>query len=160
MAGIAPFGPGHRVGVLALPLTNATSEPLTLDSVEIKGRGVGGVVRVVETRASPETGGRHSFPGGVWTTDPPVLEIDGVCHSPVLRSLHGFVLRPGAIARIWVVFESLKPGAFRIPSQTVVYEQGGSQYQQVMDYGYYGKVVAGLPGPKMDPAERACLKKP
>jgi hypothetical protein len=154
---IAPIGPGKNVGILLAPVVNVSSKPLTITGVDVAGPGIGDVVQVVETKLAPDGQGLAGFPGGIWTTDPPVdREHDG-CHSPRLEPVDGFVLPPGGRSRVWIVIRGIKEGAFAETSQTVSYEQDGQGYRQEVAFYFKGSVKDGSDGPKMDPSEVPCL---
>ena len=159
--GAVGIPPGSRVGWLGLFLKNVSDAPLFIERVEPNGRGIGTVIRTVEMQASPNLGygpsSVHAIWGGIFTSDPPVAYIGGICHSPNLLPLQGFRLSPGQEMRVWMVLEAVGPGRYRVPSHTVTYRQEGATYQQVVPVGYEGKVEPGAEPPHPDPSERPCL---
>ena len=137
---------------------NVSDQPIVLRSVHLSGSGLGTTVRAIEIEAAPELPGIHAIPGGAYRTDPPVWrDPQGACHSAVLRPLEGFSLAAGGEMRVWVVLETLAPGAFLIRSHTVSYSQGGLDYEQVLPIGYRGEVERGADPPRLDRTERPCL---
>jgi hypothetical protein len=124
---------------------------------QLSGRGVGSVIRVEKFEAVPERGGRQAFPDGVFTTDPPVFNLLGACHSPVLLPLRGFTLHQDSRMRVWVVIRAVAPGSFNIPTEEVLYEQDGALFQQSVPIGYEGRVSVHAKVPHIDKGERPCL---
>jgi hypothetical protein len=154
---IAPIGPGKEVGILLAPVVNVSSRPLTITGVDVEGLGIGDVVQVVETKLVPDRQGLAGFPGGIRTTDPPVEREHDGCHSPRLEPVAGFLLPPGARARVWIVIRGMKEGSFAETSQPISYEQDGQGYRQEVAFYFKGSVKDGSDGPKMDPSEVPCL---
>jgi hypothetical protein len=159
--GVVTIPPGSRVGWLGLFLKNVSDAPLFIERVEPNGRGIGTVIRTVKMQASPNlgygSGSVHAIWGGIFSTDPPVAYIGGICHSPKLLPLQGFRLSPGQEMRVWMVLEAVGPGRYRVPSHTVTYRQDGATYQQVVPVGYEGKVEPGAEPRRPDSSERPCL---
>ena len=158
VGGAEPLPPHARIGELMLYVHNVSDQPIVLRSVHLSGSGLGTTVRAIEIEAAPELPGIHAIPGGAYRTDPPVWrDPQGACHSAVLRPLEGFSLAAGGEMRVWVVLETLAPGAFFIRSHTVSYSQGGLDYEQVLPIGYRGEVERGADPPRLDRTERPCL---
>lgn len=155
--GVPHLAPAGRVGWLGLYLHNVSDTPVVIERVEPNGKAIGSVIRVEEMQASPNVDGVHSIWGGIFTTDPPVAFIGGVCHWPKLEPLRGFRLEPGGEMRVWMVIAGIEPGRFRITSHTVYYRQEGTLYRQVIPIGYAGRVEAGADPLRPDPTERPCL---
>jgi hypothetical protein len=154
---IAPIGLSKRVGVLVTPLVNSSTETLTVDHVDVAGPGIGSVVKIDELSAVPDRSGLQSFPGGIWTTNPPVDREGGMCHRPVIEPLQGLVLSPGGRARLWIVIQAVQPGAYKQTTQTVYYTQADSEFRQEIDFYFRGTVRPSSAGPVMDPGETSCL---
>jgi hypothetical protein len=154
---IAPIGVSRRVGILVAPLVNTSSDTLTITHVDVAGPGIGSVVNVDELSAVPDRDGLQSFPGGIWTTNPPVDREGGRCHEPLIEPIEGLVLPPGGRARLWIVIRATKPGAYKETNQTVLYEQGSSKFKQEIDFYFRGSVKESSSGPVMDPGEISCL---
>ncbi len=155
--GVAPFPPDSRVGILALDLVNNSTQSLTLERVEVVGAGIGDVARVFKQEAAPLAAGTHATPGGVYDTDPPAVRLNDACHIQDVRPLAGYEVPPGGGLRIWTVLQFLGPGRFLVQEQPVWYEQNGTEYRQVMPISYKGAVIAGMPVPKPDPHQLACV---
>ena len=86
------------------------------------------------------------------------MEFFGECHVQSLEPVKGYVLEPGAEARIWVVLEAVSAGAFAVPSQAVTYRQDGEEFDQVLRLTYEGSVAEGTRYPVADSGELACLE--
>lgn len=161
VGGGSPFRPGTRIGFLLLPLHNVSSDPIELVKIELPGRGLGRTVRVVKIEVSPnlgDQGGPFGIPGGGYLTDPPVsLLDDGLCHVAVPQPVRGFLLGPGAVARVWVVLEWGRPGRFILGPHIVYYLQDGSLRRQALPLWYRGWVDASAKPARLDPSERPCL---
>lgn len=155
------FPPGTRIGSLGLPLRNVSSDPIELVKIELPGRGLGRTVRVVKVEVSPnlgEQGGPFGIPGGGYLTDPPVSRLeDGLCHVGVPQPVRGFLLGPGAVARVWVVLEWGQPGPFLLGPHIVYYLQDGSLRRQTLAYYHQGRVDASAKPPRLESWERPCL---
>lgn len=157
-AGIVAIPPGASVTVLLVPIANISATPLTVEAVSVMGPGLGHVVRIVQTHGVPDASGTHSFPSGVFSTYPPVFEIDGVCHSPELLPLKGTTVDAGERVRVLFVVEAQNEGSYASNRQIVTYRQGGTLYQQEVSVYFRGRVNASSTGPKTDPAEKPCIE--
>jgi hypothetical protein len=153
-----PMPRGSEIAELLLTIHNVSSQPVTIVRVELPGKGVGSVVGVEKIQMSPVLDGIHALPGGGYLTDPPVWQApDGRCHSALLRPVAGFVLAPGAEARVFVVLRATGLGSFEIPSHHIYYSQAGTTYEQALPVGYKGIVAVGAPPWHPDRVEARCL---
>ena len=151
------IGPGSRVGILVLLIENVSSEPLTIDGVRLEGDGVGTTIVAVRWQAVlPGTAVKNQFPYGTFVTDPPVFEIDGICHTPLLGPIRRR-LGPGEAIRAWTIVRAVDPGAFRVRNQVVTYRLGDDRFVEAVPLGFQGRIEDGAGHPKIDNAERACL---
>lgn len=157
--GFGTLPPGVDSGFLLIELHNISPSPVVLDHVDIRGRGVGDVVRVVKVEAVPWIDrGTRSIASGVYDTDPPVQVIQGTCHVPALRPVHGYRLMPGQRMRVWVLFRTLHhDGRFNVASTPVYFTSGSEVSRQVMSYGFTGGVSAPALPRSATAAERECL---
>lgn len=163
LSGVPPLEPAGHIGWLGLWLHNVSDAPIVIERVEPNGEGVGTIVRVEKMQASPNLGdseGRsvHGIWGGIFTTDPPVASIGGICHWPELEPLRGSRLEPDGEMRVWMVLTGIEPGRFHVRSHTVYYRQEGTTYREVVPIGYAGRVEATARPLRHDPTERPCLK--
>ncbi len=158
--GLAPLKPGTQLGLLDVDLVNRSRLPITLESVEGIGRGLGTVIRVVEVKIAPAHGtGRQDTPGGAYQTDPPVWWVGrGTCIKQRLLPLHGFRLAPGGPARVWIVVQVARPGRFAVTGYFVRYTQEGTLYQQLIPTGYKGLASRTAPFIPVYWAQARCLK--
>lgn len=154
--GTAPRRPGDQLGLLDVALRNRSRSPLTINSVTIPGRGVGTVIRVIEVKIAPDLAPAKAVVGGAYETDPPVYFI-GWCRRQVLRPVHGYRLAPGAQARLWEVFDYVRPGRFAIRKHIITYTQNGTRYQQTIPTGYNGSVAPHAKYLLPDPPQARCV---
>jgi len=154
---IAPIRIGSRIGSLDVSMTNDSDLRLTMKRLEIRGPGVGSVVRVAGVEAAPKSGDVDTTPGGLYTSDPPVARFAGECHVQRLEPFGGYILEPGASMRAWIVFEATAPGDWSVKSQTVTYEVVGADFTQVIPIGYQGSVSNTSRFPVFDP-DAACMR--
>jgi len=159
--GLAPLKPGTQLGLLDVALVNRSRLPITLESVEGIGRGLGTVIRVVEVKIAPAHGtGRKDTPGGACQTDPPVWWVGrGTCIKQRLLPLHGFRLAPGGLARVWIVVQVARPGRFAVTGHLVRYTQEGTLYQQLIPTGYKDLASRTAPFIPVYWAQARCLKR-
>jgi hypothetical protein len=149
--------PGARLGIVGSHIENKSPDPVTILSVEIEGQSFGSVARVSKLGGLLNRGGIHAFPGGAWATDPPVWYDQGRCYSPLLAPIRGFEVPPHQTMRLWLVMRALTPGLWKTAHTTVVYEQRGWIYQQVLASGFYGGVRDDGSVPVPDKSERPCI---
>ena len=76
----------------------------------------------------------------------------------VLRSLQGFRLPPGALARVWIIVQASRPGRFAVTGHAVRYTQAGTQYREVIPTGYTGSVSRAARFIPIDWAQARCLE--
>jgi hypothetical protein len=139
-------------------MMNITHSVLTINSVSLRGPGIGRVVDLPIVRIAPLVAGVHATPGGQYSTQPPV-EMVASCHKQALRPVRGYRLRPGGSARLWIVVRALRPGRWNIPRQVVTYTINGSTYQQAFPIRYWGTVSShARTYPATDPVEAQCVK--
>jgi hypothetical protein len=157
-SGISPLRPGLQLGVLDVLLHNSSRLPVTIDSIEIRGRGVGTVIRVLQVRIAPFQAAAKAVPGSAYNTDPPVQWIAGSCHEQILRPVRGYRLLPGQNAYIWEIIDAIGPGRYHVPDHVVTYSQGGTQYQAAIDTGYQGTVADHARYIAAQASQTRCLK--
>jgi hypothetical protein len=157
--GLAPLKPGTQLGLLDVDLLNRSQSSITLKSVSGVGHSLGTVIRVVEVQIAPAHGnGSQDTPGGAYQTDPPVFWTSPqTCSTQELRSLRGFRIPPGGLARVWIVVQAASPGQFAVTSHTVRYTEDGVQYQQAIPTGYKGLVSRTAPVIPLYWAQARCL---
>ena len=158
--------------MLSAFLWNTGSEPIRLSWVSMTGT-YSGRLEVVRMEVAPLRG-THArprpyqrslgvVPGGVYTTYPPAFRERGdPCHVQELRPVSGYRLGQDRMARVLVWLRAVAPGPFHVEGHRVVYEQGGSQYQQVLFIGVRGRVEEGASRRALpdDPGEVACAREP
>jgi hypothetical protein len=137
-----------------------------LQSVSFPGRGVGTVVRIVQTEIGPSIAGKippsqitKGVPGA-YRTDPPVSwwPPTRTCGKQVLDPVRGYVLPPRGIARVRVVLQAIRPGRYRF-GHVLHYTQSGRQYQEVIQEVVHGHVASHAPYIPVDSTEKTCLKR-
>jgi hypothetical protein len=139
--------PGTDIGLLYVYLQNKSDSTIVLNSVSIRGPGIGSVVRLVQMDIAPLRSGRHhvlpnSVPSSQYPTDPPVFW-EGHCRKQALFPVKGFKMTPGSRAWLWVVLRAAKPGRWTIPSHTIYYTMNGVKNRQVIPESAYGSVSKG-----------------
>ena len=145
--GDEPFRPGAELGLLDVYLDNTSDSTLVLESVGIRGPGIGTVVRPVEVKIAPLRFGRRTYemnavPGGAYESDPPVFDGGGRCRKQPLFPVKGYRMTPGSQVRIWIVVRGLRPGKWVIPNHVVYYKAGTTRYRQAIPLREYGSVAA------------------
>jgi hypothetical protein len=85
------------------------------------------------------------------------MKSPGGCIVETLRPVKGFRLPPDGLVRIWVVFQAIHTGRYKITRHIVSYTQNGVKYQQAPVQGYEGVVTRN--GTHLNPSssERPCL---
>jgi hypothetical protein len=153
--GLKAFPVGEKLGYLDEILYNRSSSPITLSSVTFPGAGK--VLRTLEVKIAPATPGSPGVGGGRYETDPPVTKGPHGCIVETLKPVRGYRLAPHALARIWVVFQAIRAGRYKITRHIVTYTQDGVRYQQSPPQGYEGVVTKN--GTHLTPAsyEKPCL---
>jgi hypothetical protein len=157
-AGVKALRPGMEVGFLYGDMKNTSRSALTIQSVALRGPGVGSVVRLAEVKIAPLVDGPDAAPGSLYVTDPPVVWAGNACHKQVLDPVPGYRMAPGAQARIYVVFRALRPGTWAVPRQVVTYSQDGAAQQHSFPLSYRGSVQEHAPYIPPDPDEARCVK--
>src|SRR5215813_11119109 len=137
--GLKAFPVGEKLGYLDEILYNRSSSPITLNSVTLPGAGK--MLRTLEIKISPATPGTPPVGGGRYETDPPVTKGRHGCIVETLKPMRGYRLGPHALARIWVVFQAIHTGRYKITRHIVTYTQDGVRYQQSVPQGYVGVVT-------------------
>jgi len=153
--GPSPFRLGDKFGYLDEVLHNTSSSPVVVSSITFKG--AGNVLRTVQVKIAPLVPGPPSLPGGRFETDPPVQKTAHGCLVETLRPVKGFRLPAGGWARIWVVFQAVHTGRYKITEHVVNYTQNGIHYRQALPQGYEGAVTRN--GIQLTPnyLEKPCL---
>jgi hypothetical protein len=139
--GVGPLvtRPGWEFGYLFGLIKNRSHTTLTIDSVSLRGPGVGTVIVLADVRIAPV--GAESISQSNYVTDPPVTSTGPRgCYKQLLEPVAGYRLRPGAAVRIWVVVRAKKPGRWNIPRQVITYTDDGSTYHHANPVRYWGTV--------------------
>jgi hypothetical protein len=142
--GVGPLvtRPGWEYGYLFGDAYNTSHTDLTIESVSLKGRGVGTVIALAEVRIAPIAAGIHATPGGNYLTDPPVSSLGSQgCHKQALYPVDGYRVKPGGQFRIWIVIKAIRPGRWSIPQQVVAFTESGSIRQHAFPIRYWGTVM-------------------
>jgi hypothetical protein len=140
--GVGPLvtRPGWEFGYLFGLIKNRGHSTLTIDSVSLRGEGVGTVITLPDVRIAP-VGGGLSIAQANYVTDPPVTSTGPQgCYKQTLKPVAGYRLRPGAAVRIWVVVRAARPGQWNIPKQVITYTDNGGTYQYASPVHYWGTV--------------------
>jgi hypothetical protein len=137
--------PGWEFGYLFGLIKNRSHTTLTIDSVSLRGPGVGIVITLPDVRIAP-VGGALSIAQSNYVTDPPITSTGPRgCYKQALKPVAGYRLRPGAGMRIWVVVRARKPGRWNIPRQVITYTDNGGTYQHANPVRYWGTVKTAAP---------------
>jgi hypothetical protein len=145
VTGDKPIRPGTEIGLLEVYLHNVTASTITIDSVSLKGPGIGTVIRPVKIEMAPLRFGaskyeRNAAPEALYNTDPPVFFFQDRCNRQALFRLKGFKMTPGSEARVWIVLRAIRPGKWVIPRHVIYYTADGIKYRQAMPLHEYGSV--------------------
>lgn len=123
---------GYVYGVLE----NNSDSPLTIVDVRPVWRGPDDVVVVQKVLPADLVVGDRSFQMGSYQTDPPVMRIHRDCVSLNLRqpvSIEPLVLEPGdPELTMYVLFRAQRIGSTKLADIRVIYEQGGSFYEETI----------------------------
>src|SRR5580693_2470464 len=92
--GPLPLRVGWEAGYLYGDMDNISNSVLTIDSVSLRGPGIGRAVDLPTVRIAPLVAGVLATPGGLYQTQPPVI-MTGSCHKQTLRPARGYRMRPG-----------------------------------------------------------------
>jgi len=132
---------GSKLGYLFAYLQNKSGQPLVIEAISFRGRGLGNVVRPVKEQVAPLSPQVTVVDAGGYVTDPPVAWTRQGCLAQTLRPLHGYHMGVGGRARLWVVFQAVGTGRYSLPDYTIYYTQAGTHQRQVLSEGYSGAVV-------------------
>jgi hypothetical protein len=160
IAGLSPLKPGVQLGLLVAALTNRSRSPIAISSVTLVGRGVGTVIKTVQVKIAPAETGNKSVTGGAYEVFPPAAwwPPTASCGKQPLLPVRGFRLAPGALARVWVVIQGIRPGPFLVRAHLVRYRQNGVSYRQLIPTGYQGSVGKNAPLIPIDKDQARCMK--
>jgi hypothetical protein len=163
--GVGPLitRPGWEYGYLFGDSHNSSHATLTIDSVSLKGPGVGTVIGLADVRIAPQFGPAGSVvPSSNYLTDPPVSSLGPHgCQKQALYPVKGYQLKPGRQVLFLIVVRALKPGRWRIPAQVVIYTENGGTYTHSFPIHYWGTVKADAHvSPRLVPGddEAQCVK--
>jgi hypothetical protein len=81
------------------------------------------------------------------------------CVAQTLRPLHGYFMRAGGRARIWVVFQAVGTGRYNLPDYAIYYTQASTRQRQVLSEGYSGSVARKTRAANTSPSrlQKRCL---
>ena len=162
LAGFGPIPPGQQVESLDVQLQNRSSQPVTLLGVDVRGRGVGGVGKIVRMEVAPvpnQEVGSYWVPDGEWVTYPPVVLLKHHCRVQRLLPLRGYVLQPRARIRVAMTLEGRRDGTFKFNGVEVRYSFNGVEYVQTVQIGVTFTVQKGAKPRWISPGERPCLSR-
>lgn len=117
-------------------LENNSDRPLTILDMSPVWRGPDDVVVVEKVLPADLVVGDRSFPMGSYRTDPPVTRIHRECvslnlHEPV--SVVPLVLKPGdPELTVYVLFRAQRIGSTKMTGVRIVYEHGGSFFEETI----------------------------
>jgi hypothetical protein len=143
--GLVTFRTGAELGVHFAFLTDIADQPITIIAIKPVGRGLGTVIRPVETKIAIHKG---SIPRSAYIEDPPVLNHgNGKCDVQRLARVNGYVLRRGVrhAISIWMVLLGVHPGRYNIPGVVITYLQDGRRVEQTFMHGFSGRITADAP---------------
>jgi hypothetical protein len=114
---------GEQFIYMMLDLHNVTPDPITIESIELRGTGLGTVLRATRMMLAPfpsrPSSRPDSTPGGLYKVYPPVWKWrGGPCIAQRLVPVRGYALRAGAEARVLIVFQAASLGRFNITGQS------------------------------------------
>jgi hypothetical protein len=161
--GAAPVRPGVELGWYYVFLHNTSKSTLTIQSIELRGPGVGRVVSLTEVQIAPlrigyhRAAGKGGAPGGFYDEDPPVVHGASACSAPQLEPARGFRMTPGSMARIWLVVRALRPGRWAIPAHVIRYSADGVMYRQSLAYRFSGSVASDARYIPLDAYDAKCI---
>jgi hypothetical protein len=150
---------GSKLGYLFAYLQNKSGQPLVIQAISFRGRGLGSVVRPVKEEVAPLSPHVTVVDAGGYVTDPPVAWTRQGCLAQTLRPLHGYHMGVGGRARLWVVFQAVGTGRYSLPDYTIYYLQAGTHQRQVLSEGYSGVVARKAPAAETSPSplQMRCL---
>ncbi|HEY7432416.1 MAG TPA: hypothetical protein VH641_16965 [Streptosporangiaceae bacterium] len=151
---------GSKLGYLFAYLQNKSGQPLVIQAISFRGRGLGNVVRPVKEEIAPLSPDVTVVDAGGYVTDPPVAWTRQGCLAQTLRPLHGYHMGVNGRARIWVVFQAVGTGRYSLPDYTIYYTQAGTHQRQVLSEGYSGEVVRKASAAETSPSrsQLRCLR--
>ena len=141
--GVGPLvtRPGWEYGYLFGDADNASHSTLTIDSVSLRGPGVGTVIALADVRIAPQFGKPDTWVSSAnYLTDPPVEVGPKGCQKQALYPVKGFRLAPGKAFLLWIVVRALKPGRWDIPAQVVTFTENDGTYTHSFPIRYWGTV--------------------
>jgi hypothetical protein len=144
-SGLVTLRTGAELGIDFTFLTNIADHPITIIAIKPVGRGLGTVIRPVETKIAIH---KRSLPRAAYIEDPPVLNYgNGKCGVQRLGRVSGFVLRRGVRHAIstWMVLLGVHPGRYNVHGVIITYVQDGHRVQQMFPHGFAGRVKADAP---------------
>jgi hypothetical protein len=96
-------------------------------------------------------------PGGIFKTFPPAVRLSRGrrCNVQRIAEVHGFVLPPGAEARVLLLMAAAKAGTFSFPSHQIAYEEDGQLFSQTLEVGIDGTISPDTPL-RMNTIEKPC----
>jgi hypothetical protein len=153
--GLSAFRLGDKFGYLDEVLHNTSNSPITFSSITYPG--AGNVLRTLQIKIAPLVPGPPSVDGGRYETDPPVMKTSHGCIAETLLPIKGFRLPPRGWARIWVVFQAIHTGRYKITKHIVTYTQNSARYRQTLPQGYEGVVTKNRTQLTPSSSETACL---
>jgi hypothetical protein len=162
--GVGPLitRPGWEYGYLFGDADNISHSTLTIDSVSLRGAGVGTVIALPDVRIAPQFGKPGTWVSSTnYLTDPPVEVGPDGCQKQALYPVKGYRLAPGKAFLIWIVVRALKPGRWNIPAQVVTFTENGGTYTHSFPIRYWGTVKTDAHvSPRLVPGdeEAQCVK--
>lgn len=141
--GVGPLvtRPGWEYGYLFGDADNTSHSTLTIDSVSLRGPGVGTVIALADVRIAPQFGKPDAWVSSAnYLTDPPVEVGPKGCQKQALYPVKGFRLAPGKAFLLWIVVRALKPGRWDIPAQVVTFTENEGTYTHSFPIRYWGTV--------------------
>lgn len=145
LSGLVTLRTGAELGINFTFLTDIADQPITIVAIKPVGRGLGAVIRPVETKIAT---GKGSLPRAAYIEDPPVLNYgNGKCGVQGLTRVNGYVLRRGVrhAISVWMVLLGVHPGRYKVPGVVITYLQDGRRVEQPFMHGFFGRVTADAP---------------
>lgn len=162
--GAKPVRPGVELGLFYVVLHNTSTSTIRIQSVGLRGPGIGDVVKVVEVKIVADRIGHRAvstggLPLGLYTEDPPVFDAGGHCRMARLLPVRGYQMTPGSLARIWIVVRAVHPGRWAIPAHVISYAAHGVTYRQSLGLRAWGSVTSDARYIPVDPGEARCVRR-
>jgi hypothetical protein len=153
-----PIPVGEEWVTLLASMRNGSDLPVTLESVDVSGEGLGTVVDVLSIRIAPRQSEGGTVPGGTYSTYPPAWVEGGRCIAVDPQRVRGRMIRPGGYPRIMLHLRATRPGSFRISEYVVRYRQGLRVFEERLPQRFRGKVAAAAEEQFTPyPEERRCV---